>query len=404
MNIFGNYQTASFRGITFILEDESTDDGRKTVSHEFVNSDRRFVEDLGLIPVTFNILGFTHADDPPRPGFLERDALKEVLNKKGPGQLVHPMYGSIDVVPGPYTVSSSMNNAGKFIFRMVFKTQSSDLPVFQDPEFATIAKLAEVAQTARDTAAESAEELFEVATDQSFFDEMEEIYQDGVEKVREVMESIEEDVLRGLGLEDVDRLLRDPPGFLSNPEILFPALSNLYRQVSSAGALDKWIEATEDFTNILSGKGDTKRNRARTATSGTLISSLQVNSMINAHQSGADADYNTVTELEEAERKLDDLFQSIVYDPVDGSIINDVNFPDLKTTLLEMRSISKLIFTEKEQTTFKVVTFNSNTLSFLQTTYDLYTSLDNLAVINNLNSNINASNPKVPMQVVQEVG
>ena len=38
----------SFRGIPFLIERHTTKSGRKTVTHEFPNSDNRFVEDLGL--------------------------------------------------------------------------------------------------------------------------------------------------------------------------------------------------------------------------------------------------------------------------------------------------------------------------------------------------------------------
>ena len=114
LTIWENYQTASFRDVAFILNNEETHDGRKTVSHEFVNSDRRFVEDLGRMPTVFRIEGFVHGV----PGFSERDALKQALNKKGVGRLIHPVYGSVDVVAESYTVASTMKSAGRFNFRM----------------------------------------------------------------------------------------------------------------------------------------------------------------------------------------------------------------------------------------------------------------------------------------------
>lgn len=426
MSIFENYQTASFRNIVFILDEETTEDGRKTVSHEFVNSDRRFVEDLGRISIIFSIRGFVHGDG-TSPGFRERDALKEALNKKGVGQLVHPVYGRVDVVADPYSVSSSMRNAGRFDFRMVFRTQSSDREPFvvpsrgvfadtinpdqqnllvtppvalsENPNFATESQLANLAQDARDVAAQSAEDIFVKATDQDYFDKISEIYQQGIDKIRDVTETIEDSTLRSLGLTDINRLFNDPPGFLSNPEILFPALSNLYRELSGAGAFNKWIEAGEDFIELFSLGTETKRSRDISNANGALISNYGVNALINCYQAAVTTDFNTVDELEEAEGNIEDLYQEIVNDPIDDSII----IPELRLLLQEIRSIATIIFNQKEQNVVNVVTFDSKRRSFLQTIYDLYGNLDNLTIIANLNQNINASTPRSPIQVIEEL-
>jgi len=430
MSIFENYQTASFRNIVFILDDEITEDGRKVVSHEFVNSDRRFVEDLGRIPIIFTIKGFVHGDG-SSSGFKERDVLKEALNKKGVGQLIHPVYGSVDVVADPYSVSSSMRNAGRFDFRMVFRSLSSNREPFiqpsrgvfgdiispdqqnllvtppvalsENPSFATSSQLADIAQDARDVAAKSAEDIFVKATDQDYFDKISEIYQQGLNKIRDVTETIEDDVLRSLGLTDIERLFVDPPGFLSNPEILFSELSSLYREISGAGAFNKWIEAGEDFIELFSLGTETKRSEDISSTDGALVSDYEVNALINSYQSAVITDFNTVDELEEAESNIEALYQTVVNDPIEDSIITNVNFPDLKLLLQEIRSTAAIIFSQKEQNVFKVITFDSKRRSFLQTTYDLYGSLDNLTIVANLNPSINASTSRIPIQVVEEL-
>lgn len=426
MSIFENYQTASFRNVTFILDDESTSDGRKTVSHEFVNSDRRFVEDLGRIPTIFHIHGFVHGS----PGFSERDALKQALNKKGAGKLIHPVYGSVDVVAEPYTVTSNMRNAGRFNFTMSFRTQSSEREPFvqpsrglfgdtispdqqnllvtppvsitENPNFATSSQLAEKAQSARGVAAELMATLYVAPTDGEFFTTISDTYKEGLDKIRTVVETIEDAALRSLGLTGVSSLFDDPPGFLANPEILFPELTALYKTVSGAGTLKHWIEAGQDFKSLFSLDGSTKRSSGISKSYGALVSGFQVNSLVNAYQSGVVTDFNTVTELEDAEELLDAQFKSIVHNPIKDSILNNEEFPTLNLFLLEMRSSTKIIFTQKKQNTFKVVSYDSHGRSLLQTTYDLYESLDNLTLIANLNQAINATSPGSLIQVVEE--
>lgn len=48
---------ATFRGIQFLIKDGSTTGGRKNVTHEYPNSDKRYVEDLGLFQKVFTING-----------------------------------------------------------------------------------------------------------------------------------------------------------------------------------------------------------------------------------------------------------------------------------------------------------------------------------------------------------
>ena len=429
MSIFEKYQTASFRGIAFALDDESTNNGRKVVSHEFVNSDKRFVEDLGRIPTVFNISGFIFGD----PGFSERDALKQALNEKGVGTLVHPVYGSVEVVAQPYTISSTMKRAGRFDFQMVFRTQESEKDTFtssfrrgggifgttispdqqnllttssisarENSDFATTSQLAETSQDSRSVAGALMETLYIKPTDQEFYNNIAFTYQEGINKIRDVAETIEDAALRSLGLAGANRLLNDPPGFISNPEILFPELSALYRTISGAGAYKKWVEAGEDFTALFSFGSNTKRSRDKHRAYGSLVSGFQVNSLINAYQSAVTTGFNTVDELEEAEALLDAQFRSIIYNPIDDSIVSNEEQSELKTLMLEMRSTAKVIFTQKEQNTYKVVSYDPHGRSFLQTTYDLYESLENLALIANLNQDVNATSPRGLLQVAEE--
>ena len=42
--------TASFKGFEFLFLTETTSSGKKTISHEYPNTDKRFVEEVGIIP------------------------------------------------------------------------------------------------------------------------------------------------------------------------------------------------------------------------------------------------------------------------------------------------------------------------------------------------------------------
>ena len=108
-------QPATFRDVPFLVPGESNVEGRKVAVHEFVNSDRRFIEDLGAAPSKFRVTAIVHGTT----AIQDRDALRAALSLPGIGVLVHPSYGRQEVVvEGTYEVSSSDLRLGEFQFNI----------------------------------------------------------------------------------------------------------------------------------------------------------------------------------------------------------------------------------------------------------------------------------------------
>lgn len=102
---------ASFRGVPFKTEDESATAGRRVETHEFVNRDKPYTEDLGKATSRPKFSAYVIGDD----CYEQRDRLIEALNKPGPGTLIHPAYGEMSVcVDGEINVSSS-NSEGRMV-------------------------------------------------------------------------------------------------------------------------------------------------------------------------------------------------------------------------------------------------------------------------------------------------
>ena len=124
MPLINELDRASFRGIKFLMISGNTAGGRKTVSHEYHNADRRFVEDLGKLQRIFTvegvITGFNYLRD--------REALQKALEESGAGILVHPFYGSVKVVNKGYSVTEEMTTIGEARFSMNF--ERADLNIF----------------------------------------------------------------------------------------------------------------------------------------------------------------------------------------------------------------------------------------------------------------------------------
>lgn len=110
---------ASFRGVTFNVREESrTSQGRRVVLHEYPNSDRQFVQDLGQLPPRFSVEAFVHGRD-----FRQRaQALRSALAREGPGQLYLPTFGPATVYALPFTEDSSQSSLGIIRFTLEFVT------------------------------------------------------------------------------------------------------------------------------------------------------------------------------------------------------------------------------------------------------------------------------------------
>jgi len=110
-------QDASFRGVPFKVEEESSPVGRRVETHEYPNRDKPYTEDIGKITSRPSFSAYVVGDD----CFDQRDRLIEALNKPGPGTLIHPTYGEMNVcVDGEIRVSTTKTEGRMVRFDLKF--------------------------------------------------------------------------------------------------------------------------------------------------------------------------------------------------------------------------------------------------------------------------------------------
>lgn len=86
-------QAASFRGVGFWVDSDSTAVGRRTQLHEYPQRDRPLVEDMGRKTRAMTFEAFVIGDD----CFVQRDNLLHALDQPGSGELIHPWFGRMTV-------------------------------------------------------------------------------------------------------------------------------------------------------------------------------------------------------------------------------------------------------------------------------------------------------------------
>lgn len=83
----------SFRGVPFLTESSQGQIGRRVIIDEFPKKDEASSEDVGLKARSFNLSIFVIGADWEQ----QRDALEAAIEKEGPGELIHPWRGAMNV-------------------------------------------------------------------------------------------------------------------------------------------------------------------------------------------------------------------------------------------------------------------------------------------------------------------
>jgi len=84
---------ASFRGAGFFVESHNTESGRRLAVHTYPKRDLPYAEDMGRKAREFSMEAYVLGPD----YMAARDALLAACEEAGPGQLVHPYLGTVQV-------------------------------------------------------------------------------------------------------------------------------------------------------------------------------------------------------------------------------------------------------------------------------------------------------------------
>lgn len=118
---------ASFRGVPFLVSSSEFSGGRRTVRHEFPQRDPGVVEDLGRRGREFPVEGYVTGDDCDQ----QRDRLVAALEERGPGELVHPRYGTRRACVSAFRVreTTAEGRVVYFSFSFIEAEQDAAAPV-----------------------------------------------------------------------------------------------------------------------------------------------------------------------------------------------------------------------------------------------------------------------------------
>lgn len=118
---------AKFREVGFLVRSmEGAGYGRRVQTHEYPLRDTTFSEDLGAPPKVYSFEAFVDWND--------RAALLEATNKAGPGTLVHPLFGSLEVLCSDATERESTQAVGIAFFSLTFVLVGTNVFPLERPQ------------------------------------------------------------------------------------------------------------------------------------------------------------------------------------------------------------------------------------------------------------------------------
>ncbi len=116
------FREGTFRGVPFKTESHEVTGGRRKQKREFANRDNGNTRDLGKKLLDFRLELLVIGDD----YFAQRDALEAALNEEGPGELIHPYRGTIQVQAGVYRLAETVTEGRMARFSVDF-SESGDV-------------------------------------------------------------------------------------------------------------------------------------------------------------------------------------------------------------------------------------------------------------------------------------
>lgn len=118
---------ASFRGVPFKVETSQLTTGRRVSVHEYPNRDIPYPEDLGKIGEGYPVTGYLIGAD----YIAQKKALKAAVDTQGPGELIHPYWGTLQVQCGPVSFDENKNDGG--MVTVTFQFYEAGNNKFPDP-------------------------------------------------------------------------------------------------------------------------------------------------------------------------------------------------------------------------------------------------------------------------------
>lgn len=385
MTILNQLLPASFRGVSFYTSTSSMESGRKQITHEFPNSNRRFVEDLGRFQNIYKMsaivsgTGFNYSQN--------KNALIEALEQEGIGQLVHPFYGSVQVVAKQFSVEEDITRLGEAIFTLTFEKSDPALVPIGDSN--NLSNLGITSDNLLDILAGDIGNAF------SLFNSYPNNYTDALSMVSLIGDAFGVNTtLFTQSISSINQFNALLDGYkasgntlIAQPTQLGTETMNLYTQtdtlVTNPSERLPVYQKFYDFNdNQVPVNPTTFELAQRQSNREILNGSIQAGALVQSYRTAAQIDYGNIRELNMVQSLLETQYQKVIQ--------NEAIPNTTKLAIQELRSQARLFFEAERLNVNQIESIVTKRQPLTILNYQYYGSVDNvprIAALNKIRNN-----------------
>ena len=320
MSIFDETLPASYAGVTFLMMRSRIEGGRKDALKEFPNSDLQVVEDLGLLPRTFEVEAIINQDSNGDNYIQRRDNFLRVLEKGGTDVFIHPLYGRINnIVVRSFTLSEDFTSLGEARFSITFAISDTTGTPIVSGDTLSVVDNAVVSAIARVN--NYLIENFNVSTG------FPANFTEAVEKVNDIADAFERNTtflqVTSQGIDNfseqlvefnsnVASLVSSPNGLVNSVNRLFQTVNGLYtNQNSTFEVMERFFDfGNEDDQTPIEQNTAGRVERARNQN--LLNNLIKSQALLLNYNNASQINFTTVAQVDSFAETLEDQYQSVI--------------------------------------------------------------------------------------------
>ena len=387
-----NILQGSFKNIAIAIDSASIQGGRKVAVKQFPNRDTQSVEDLGLMPRKYT-LELVVSELAQTDYFSYRNSLIAALESKGPGELIHPLYGRIDsVVAVSYSINETFTAFGYATITANFEiNNSTGIPettgnIKTQIQFANDAVVSAVNADIKDnflvsnkfvgnfgSAVDKVNAIIDQAKESTAF------IGEASDRINEFSAEI------GELSANVNSLVSDPLALADSITGLFESVNGLY--ASSKATFDTFTGFFGFGSDDIETKLDTAGRIERSANSKLLNNSVAASTLGYAYLAMVEIDFESTEEIETLTAQLDAQYDLVTQSDIPDSDIASGLPQDVKDAITDMRVKVLATIDQERVNTSQVITVYTNPTTARVLAFNYYgddTQGENIINLNDL--------------------
>lgn len=385
---------ASFKGIGFLMDSGRVSGGPKNIKHEYPNSSRQTIQNIGTRPRSFTIRGVISGENYS----AKKTALLAALDEGATGILVHPFFGEIpDMACMGYDLDETFGRLGEARISMSFdKDEEEALPQVAGTSLSVLNKARATTSTAIGN---------DISKSWNVSNSLIGVFESGRAKLEGFSTSFARSTRFIADASDTANSLTNLIGtfnqtivsLVQTPDELSAALSNLYLTANAtAGTARLAFGSMRDLfgfgdDDAESVQIDTFANRQKDSNDAVLNASAQAEALAYAYTSLSQAiseslagevedqglPLSTVAEIEDAEAVVEAQFRKVV--------TTEFISLDTRNALEDLRAIASDFITEQQRRARRVIAVETAQVPARVLVYNFYGSTENADLVIRVN-------------------